>query len=81
MIAAGVLGWGVWISKPEYLAECESFWIKDGYDRGDVNVYVNTLEDIYGWYISIVEYHDLGDGDYFELPVRRYKYEQFKKDN
>lgn len=68
-MASDVIGWAVWISKPEYMTDREEFWKRDGETYEDVLVYVQTLEQIYGWYISITEYHTLEDGDFYEVPI------------
>ena len=76
-----VIGWGVYITKPEYMAEKESFHKNEGYTIDDVWLYVDTLEDIYkDWYITVVEYHEAKDPTcgYMEVtietPYHRRKY-------
>lgn len=64
------IGWGVWISKPEYMVDCESFWVADGDTIEDVYEYAKTLEDLYGWYINITAYYDFDDYQgYHEVPI------------
>jgi hypothetical protein len=77
-----IIGWGVYITKPEYMAEKESFYKKEGYVLEDVWVYVDTLEDLHkDWYITIVEYHQTKDPNsgYMEVSIETPYYRKKRK--
>ena len=68
-MATDVIGWGLWISKPNYMVDREEFWKSEGYEYQDVLIYAKTLDSIYGWYINITEYHTVGDDDFYEVDI------------
>ena len=65
-----VIGWAVWITKPEYMVDREEFFISEGYEWEDVLVYVQTLDLLYGWYINITEYRLLNGDDFYEHEIK-----------
>lgn len=69
-MATDVIGWALWISKPNYMVDKDEFWKNEGYEYEDVLVSAQTLEDLYGWYINITEYHTVGDGDFYEVDIQ-----------
>lgn len=58
-MAADVIGWGVWVTKPGYMVDCESFWKCDGDTIEDVFLYAETLSDIYKYWINVTEYIEI----------------------
>lgn len=68
---SSVVGWGVWVSKPEYMVDAEYFWKSDGNDFEDVMVYAKTLEDIFKYYVTVTECFDLEDSlmGYHEVAI------------
>ena len=61
-----VIGWAVWISKPNYMVDREEFFKSEGYEWEDVRLYARTLEDITSHLISVSEYIELQCGDFYE---------------
>lgn len=64
-----VIGWAIWITKPEYMVDREEFFVAEGYEWEDVLIYVRTLDSLYGWYLNITEYHSLGGEDFYEHEI------------
>jgi hypothetical protein len=76
-----VVGWGVYVTKPEYMAEKESFYKKEKYTIEDVWAYIATLEDLHPeWYITVVEYHQAKDPNcgYMEVLIETPYYRKRK---